>query len=353
MMSLDKPFFSILVPSYNRPFELKRCVDSVLRSSFNNFEIIVSDDNSPLREEIAEVMNCFSGNPKVIFHQQPSNLKEPGNKNFLTTKATGEFNIVIGDDDVLASDTLRLIYDFVFENSNYDIYGLGYFIVDENNKPISIHSAPEAAVLSSKKNIRYLFEFGVSPMGFMHPATFCCRSGIELALPYRADVGIGEDLCFLLQAVARGHSLITIPMALFNWRKVQDVSAVAQGNQSAEHLSSFRAKSMIYEIIKKEPFTNKSLKDYISSSLFRFKFLYMEVLRDPLAVSLSEDELGIGQNMSRELTKYSRSPVFRFRVRARRLIYFFDLCNILSVPLAVKWVLKSITFRMKCARNDE
>ena len=49
-MSLGKPFFSILVPSYNRPFELKRCVDSVLRSSFNNFEIIVSDDNSPLRE---------------------------------------------------------------------------------------------------------------------------------------------------------------------------------------------------------------------------------------------------------------------------------------------------------------
>ncbi len=350
-MSSDKPFFSILVPSYNRPNELMRCVDSVLKSSFDNFEIIVSDDCSPMQMEITEVMSCFLDDSRVNYFQQQSNLKEPGNKYFLTTQATGEFNIVIGDDDVLASDTLRSIYDFILENPNYDIYGLGYFIVDETNKPISIHSAPKASVLSSKNNIRYLFEFGVLPMGFMHPATFCCRSGIELALPYRADVGIGEDLCFLLQAAARGYSVITIPMPLFNWRKVQDTSAVVQGNQSAEYLSSFRAKSMIYEIIKNEPFINKSLKDYISSSLFRFKFLYLEVLSDPLSASLNEVELGIGKDMYRELTKFSRSQSFRLRVYAKRLIYFFDLCKILGFFLAIKWVFTSITFRMKSARN--
>jgi len=322
-----------------------------MRSSFNNFEVIVSDDNSPLREEISEIINCFSGNPKVIFHQQPSNLKEPGNKSFLTTKATGEFNIVIGDDDVLGYNTLSLIYNFVCKNPNYDIYGLGYFIADENNKLLSVHCSPKATILTSEKNMRYLFEFGVSPMGFMHPATFCCRTGIELALPYRDDVGIGEDLCFLLQAAARGHSIITIPMPLFNWRKVQDIGSVTQGNQSAERLSSIRAKSRIYEIIKNEPFAEKVLKDYISSPSYRFKFLYMEVLRDPLAVSLSAEELGIEQNMYRELTGYSRSWTSRFSIRLRRLINFLDLCKILGVPLAVKWVLTSIVFRIKAAHN--
>ena len=79
-MSSDKPFFSILVPSYNRPNELMRCVDSVLKSSFNNFEIIVSDDCSPMQMEITEVMRCFLDDARVNYFQQQSNLKEPGNK---------------------------------------------------------------------------------------------------------------------------------------------------------------------------------------------------------------------------------------------------------------------------------
>jgi len=351
-MTAHKPFFSILIPSYNRPNELKRCINSVLKSSFENFEIIVSDDCSPLHNEIAEVMSDFSKNHNVIFFQQQLNLKEPGNKYFLTTKANGRFNIVIGDDDVIASDTLKVIYDFILENPNYDIYGLGYFIADENNKPISMHSAPKPIILSDERISKYFFEFGVSPMWFMHPATFCCRSGVELSLPYRKDVGIGEDLCFLFQAIARGHSLITIPKPLFNWRKVQDTSSVSQGNQSAEHLSSFKAKIMIYEVLKKEPFADKSIKDYISSSLYRFKFLYMEVLSDPLAASINMDELRLEKNIHEELIRYRRSLVIRFCVYARKLMYFVDLCKILGVLLAIKWVYISITFRMKSLGNE-
>lgn len=349
MLPFDKPFFSILVPSYNRPHELKRCVDSILRSSFDSFEIVVSDDFSPLREEIEDVMSCYSDNSKVTFYQQKFNLKEPGNKNFLATKANGEFNIVVGDDDIVATNTLKLIHHFIAENPSFDIYGMGYYIVDEHNKPISVHCSTKATILSNEDNARYLFEFGVSPMAFMHPATFCCRSGIELRLPYRSDVGIGEDSCFLLQAVARGYSLITIPTPLFNWRKVQDKSTVVQGNQSAEHLSSFRAKSKIYNVLKYETFSNTWLKDYILSSTFRFKFLYTEVIKDPLAVTFSEAELGIESEMYSELVNYSDSMAARLRVRATRLIYLFDLCKILGVLSASKLVLTSILFRIKSA----
>jgi glycosyltransferase involved in cell wall biosynthesis len=348
-MSPDRPFFSILIPSFNRPFELKRCIESVLQSSNTNFEIIVSDDNSPLKHEIEKVMLSFSDNPKVRFFQQPNNLREPGNKNYLVSKANGNFNIVIGDDDVLGSNSLNRIYDFVIRNPHYNIYGLGYCIVNENNKPISNHVAPRATVLSSEKNVKYLFEFGVSPMSFMHPATFCCRSGVELALPYREDVGIGEDLCFLLQAVAQGHSLIAIPLPLFNWRKVQDTSAVQQGNQSAEHLSSFRAKCLTYKVLEKEKYSNLVLKHYISSPLFRFKFIYLEVLRDPLAINLTGNELGIRHDMCCELVNCRSSLLYKVRIRCRLFFSLIDLCNVLGFISTLKYVVKSITFRMRNA----
>ena len=349
-MPLNKPFFSILIPSYNRPAELERCIRTILKSPFTNFEIIVSDDNSPLSIEIEQVMSLFLGNPKVTFYPQPTNLREPANKNFLVCKAIGDFNIVIGDDDFLAPEALSVIYDFVKEEPHYDIYGFGYIIVDEHNFPISIHTALKPVVLSTEKNVKYLFEFGVSPMSVMHPATFCCRAGVELTLPYREDVGIGEDLCFLLQAAARGYSLVVIPAPLLNWRKVQDVSSVDQGNQSAEHLSSFKAKYLTYKVLNQEGIPNQLLKNYISSSLFRFKFLYVEVLRDPLASDFTALDLGIDSDTASELLQYKRSLFFRFRVRCWRLFSFFDLCQVLTVPLAFKWVVKSVVFRIISSR---
>ena len=42
----DTPFFSIILPTYNRKYCIKRMIDSVLRQNFQNFELIIVDDGS-------------------------------------------------------------------------------------------------------------------------------------------------------------------------------------------------------------------------------------------------------------------------------------------------------------------
>ena len=46
-----QPFFSILIPAYNRPEELKVLIDSIVNQSFNDYEILVSDDCSPKKSD--------------------------------------------------------------------------------------------------------------------------------------------------------------------------------------------------------------------------------------------------------------------------------------------------------------
>ena len=41
-----QPFFSVIIPSYNRKPFLKKCVDSVIAQDYSDFEIIVIDDGS-------------------------------------------------------------------------------------------------------------------------------------------------------------------------------------------------------------------------------------------------------------------------------------------------------------------
>jgi len=45
-MSVNVPFFSIIVPTRRRPEILRRAIDSIAEQSFSNFEVIVVDDGS-------------------------------------------------------------------------------------------------------------------------------------------------------------------------------------------------------------------------------------------------------------------------------------------------------------------
>ena len=49
--------FSIIIPTYNRAYIIDRAIKSVLNQTFEDFEIVVVDDNSS--DNTFEIVNSF------------------------------------------------------------------------------------------------------------------------------------------------------------------------------------------------------------------------------------------------------------------------------------------------------
>lgn len=113
----DKPFFSVIIPTYNRD-DIDNSINSVLKQTFQNFEIIVVDDHS----NIPAIKRCpILENPKIEFFYLETNKGAAGARNYGVSQARGEYIIFTDDDDECYKNKLQVIYDNILNNNYPDL----------------------------------------------------------------------------------------------------------------------------------------------------------------------------------------------------------------------------------------
>lgn len=101
------PFFSILIPAFNNVELLARAISSVLKQDFTDYEILVSDDCSPINLQV-ELQNLFSSRDveAIRFFRQKKNLGVLGNQKFLLNNANGIWCVFLQHDDFFLEGSL-------------------------------------------------------------------------------------------------------------------------------------------------------------------------------------------------------------------------------------------------------
>ncbi len=94
----DRPALSVLLPTYNRADLLETTLDRVLRQSFTDYEVVVSDDCST--DDTREAALRF-GDARIRYHRTPRNLGYGRNLAFGAAHVRGEFLFLLGHDDLL------------------------------------------------------------------------------------------------------------------------------------------------------------------------------------------------------------------------------------------------------------
>jgi len=286
---------------------------------------------SPRQKEISEVIVPYLKLNNVRYYKQPKNLREPNNKNFLISKAQGKYNIMLGDDDRFCPNALSVLRDYIEKYPDFDFYGFGYHIVDENDKIIVSHHARKLLEINEKNPdaIKEIFNADILPLWLFHPATFCCRQGIELSLPYQTDVGMAEDMWFLFDLLFNNHKMLIIPERLFYWQKIQNLNTEKQVNQSLMHLANFNARKLMYDkLLRNGAPDNDDLKTYLSSKAYRKRFLYDPLISGQRLNKVKFSDLDMCPEYKMELLEYTKGKknrTLRYKNYFKRSFHFLKL----------------------------
>ena len=113
---------SILITNYNKENFLKRCLDSVSKQNFKNYEIIMFDDCSDDGSlKIAEKYKKI----KIIRNKKRSDKSAPLNQiNGLIKafkKSKGKIICLLDGDDYFKKNKLKKIFNFFYKNQNQNI----------------------------------------------------------------------------------------------------------------------------------------------------------------------------------------------------------------------------------------
>lgn len=109
------PLISVVVPIYNVEKQLDRCVQSILKQSYPNVELILVDDGSP--DRCGKMCDDYAAAYNAVHTIHQSN-KGPGYARSVGILAsTGTYIAFCDGDDYLDEDTLEYLYDCTQKNN--------------------------------------------------------------------------------------------------------------------------------------------------------------------------------------------------------------------------------------------
>lgn len=219
---MKKPLISVIVPMYNAEKYIEKCLESVMRQSFDDYEVIVVDDGS--KDLSPKIADCFAekyNNLRVIHQKNAGVIKA---RKVGANKASGDYILNLDSDDWLLADHLSSIAKEIVDN-HPDIVVTGYI---EDNEGIQTQYSQnikpgyytgkrmQSEVLSKFISTNAFFTFGIYPTLW----TSCIKSDLirkaQVNLP--ETYSIGEDISVTYPCIIQASSLSVLDIYSYVYR---------------------------------------------------------------------------------------------------------------------------------------
>lgn len=251
-MFSDSPFFSIVIPTHNRAEMLGRAIDSILSSSWDDYEIIVVNDGS------SDSYEDFKARYKDIirYHENGESSGVASARNTGVAVAKGEWIVFLDDDDELAAGYLERIKETIGSYKDCCAVWGGVKIIQKVNNCIRVKERifPDNYV-DTKYLINDLVTIGV---GFGFAINKAVFKDIGM---FDESFRISEDTELFIRLVSNNY----IP------RPVPGIGVI----KHEEHVERLSAD---FEIYSRENMYNRILEKHEREFLGKWRYNFIHVL---------------------------------------------------------------------------
>jgi len=159
-----KPFFSIIIPTYNRAFFLRGTIGILLRQTCKDFEIIISDNRS--NDGTKETVRAFR-DKRIRYFRNNINVGLTGNLQIMMSYPRGKYVVCLGDDDFLPfDDSLEQLKTYL-EKTNVGFVRMNLIEVSMDRKKLEKKLLQQYADITMSAHsdplsiMRFLFQVNV------------------------------------------------------------------------------------------------------------------------------------------------------------------------------------------------
>ena len=199
-------FFSIIIPLYNRPQEIKELLNTLCKQTYLQFEVLVIEDGSV--DDAKDVVANFNDKLDIKYFFK-ENSGQGFSRNYGFERAKGDYFIIFDSDILVPEDYLETVKDYLFEHQ-LDAYG-GPDAAHESFTPIQkaisyAMTSPftTGGIRGNKKH-----------MGQFHPRSF--NMGVSRAVYEKVGgfilTRLGEDIEYSIRIHENGFKIGLIPAA--------------------------------------------------------------------------------------------------------------------------------------------
>lgn len=213
------PYFSVIIPVFNRAEPLRTAIASVLAQSFQDFEIVIVDDGS--KDDPRSIAESFH-DPRIRFFRQ-DNRGGGAARNAAIDAARGHLVAPLDSDDVFLPhhlETMKALLD-----GKPDTVGYARMIVDRGEGRTFLK--PPRAIRPGEHMANYL----LCDRGFVPTITMVVETGMAQRIRYDENLRAAEDTDFAIRLFLSGCAFVMAKAPGAIWRDVSDPNRTSSGGR--------------------------------------------------------------------------------------------------------------------------
>ncbi len=221
------PFVSVIMPVHNGERYIEKSIRSVMKQTYNNWELLVIDDFSS--DSTADVVSTLCEEDKrVRYIKNPQNIGTAKSRNRGLDLSKGDFVAFLDADDVWKPEKLEIQLQKL-KDKNVDLVYSSYEIVNEDGETSkAAYTVPETVT----------FE------GLLKENVIGCSTVIisaEIAEKYRfVEDYYHEDYCLWLDLLRDGYKVAGCTELLVEWRLITNSRSFDKRNSALYRWKIYR-----------------------------------------------------------------------------------------------------------------